>query len=71
MPMPFGSHNVVLEVVEHLQVDAELVLELAERARQRRLREVQPLGGPRHVALLGDGEEGAQVTGLDGHTRGA
>ena len=51
------------------QMDAEALLELAQGARERRLGEVQPVGGPRDVALLRDREEGAQVAGLDGHTR--
>ena len=50
------------------EVHAEALLELAQRTGERGLREVQALGGPRDVALLGDREEGAQVAGLDGHT---
>jgi len=38
---------------------AELVLEPADAARERRLRDVQALGRARQVGLLGDGHERA------------
>ncbi|MCD0419180.1 hypothetical protein LOC51_18370 [Rubrivivax sp. JA1024] len=39
----------------------ELLLELADLNRQRRLREIQPLCSPRQVAVVGDGPEVTQV----------
>ena len=50
------------------QRDAELVLEAADRERQRRLRDREPLRGAAEVQLLGErGEvaEGAQLHGID------
>jgi hypothetical protein len=46
------------------QGDAELALELADRLRHRLLAEVQPLGRPREVQLLGDGDERPQLAQL-------
>ena len=43
---------------------AELGLEAADLLRERRLRDVQPLGGAAEVPLLGDGDEVAQVPEL-------
>jgi hypothetical protein len=44
------------------QLDADLILEIANLAAQRRLRHVQPLHrGARNVFHLGDGNEVAQV----------
>jgi hypothetical protein len=54
------------------QLDAELLLEPANRLRQRRLRDVQPLGRPPEVQLLEDGEEVAEMAQLDrGRAAGA
>lgn len=41
------------------QRDAEFLLERLDLARHRGLRDVQPLGGARKVALLRYGDEGA------------
>src|SRR5262245_25354810 len=41
--------------------DAELVLELADAAAERRLRDVEHLGGARDVARLRDGDEIAHL----------
>ena len=46
------------------QADPELALQLADLLGQRRLRDVQPLGGPAEVKFLGDGAEVAQVAQL-------
>ena len=43
---------------------AELALELADLLRQRRLGDVQPIGGPAEVQLLGDGPEVAKMPQL-------
>ena len=54
MPMPFGPHNVVLEVVEHLQVDAELMAGLIDlKQRGYRLAIDGQVAGPEHAQLLG------------------
>ena len=45
---------------------AELGLEAADLLRERRLRDVQALGGAAEVPLLGDGDEVAQVSELHG-----
>ena len=47
----------------------ELGLEAADLLRERRLRDVQPRGGAAEVALLGDGDEVAQVPELHGRVR--
>ena len=47
------------------QDDSEIALELADRARERRLRHVQPLGGAAEVQLLGHRDEVAQLAQLD------
>ena len=39
------------------QFDAEIALKLLDRLGDRRLRDRQVLGGARHRALLGDGDE--------------
>ena len=53
LPMPFGPHNVVLEVVEHLQVDAELVAGLVDlKQRGYRLAIDGQVAGPEHGQLL-------------------
>jgi EAL and modified HD-GYP domain-containing signal transduction protein len=53
VPMPFGPHNVVLEVVEHLQVDAELVAGLVDlKQRGYRLAIDGHVAGPEHGQLL-------------------
>ena len=49
----------------HEQHGAEIALELADRARERRLRHVQPRGGAAEVQLLGDRHEVAQLAELD------
>lgn len=46
------------------QGDADLRLELLDLLGERRLGDVQPLGGPTEVTLLGDGHEVAQVADL-------
>jgi c-di-GMP-related signal transduction protein len=54
LPMPFGPHNVVLEVVEHLQVDAELIAGLIDlKQRGYRLAIDGQVAGPEHARLLG------------------
>jgi c-di-GMP-related signal transduction protein len=54
LPMPFGPHNVVLEVVEDLQVDADLVAGLIGlKARGYRLAIDGNVAGPEHAQLLG------------------
>ena len=53
MPMPFGPHNVVLEVVEDLQVDAELIAGLVDlKQRGYRLAIDGQVAGPEHDQLL-------------------
>jgi hypothetical protein len=47
------------------QVHAELLLELGDRLRERRLRHVEPLGGATEVLLLHHREEVAQMPQLD------
>ena len=44
------------------QLHAELGLQRPDLARQRRLGDVQPVGGTPEMTLLGDGHEIAQVT---------
>jgi hypothetical protein len=44
------------------QRDAELVFELADLARERRLREVQALGGACEVPLFRDGDESPEMS---------
>ena len=39
------------------QLDAELPLEVGDRLRQRRLRDVQVLGRPAEAVVIHDGEE--------------
>ena len=51
------------------QLDADELLERADLPAQRRLRQVQLLGGAPEVELLGDGDERAQVPELDGVRR--
>ena len=46
--------------------DAELVLQLADVAAERRLRDVQPFRRPRHARLFGDGDERAKVPEIHG-----
>jgi c-di-GMP-related signal transduction protein len=54
LPMPFGPLNVVLEVVEHLEVDAELVAGLIGlKQRGYRLAIDGHVAGPDHAQLLG------------------
>jgi hypothetical protein len=48
------------------QGGADLRLEATDRLRQRRLGDVEALGGSSEVALLGDGDERTQVTKFDG-----
>lgn len=68
MPMPFGPHNVVLEVVEDLQVDAELVAGLTDlKRRGYRLAIDGHVAGPDHGQLLGL----VEVVKLDIPTAGA
>jgi hypothetical protein len=64
-----GEGEVVGGAVD--EPDAEVSLQGGERAGDGGLGEVETGGGPRHVALLGDGEEGAEVTQLDAHVRRA
>ena len=52
------------------QPRAELVLEPRDRRAQGLLGDVQPLGGPREVQLLRDGDEIAELPELDIHTTG-
>ena len=51
------------------QLDADELLERADLPAQRRLRQVQLLGGAPEVELLGHGDERAQVPELDGVRR--
>jgi hypothetical protein len=44
----------------HQQLDAQMLLELLDAARQRRLGDADALGGLGDRAALGDGQEGAQ-----------
>ena len=53
------------------EANGQVALELGERARQRRLGDVHALGSAGDVAFVGDLQEAAQVTKLDGHTFGA
>ncbi len=53
------------------QPHPEVLLELPQRARQGGLPDVQAGRGARDVGFLGDREEAAQVTQLDGHVRQA
>jgi c-di-GMP-related signal transduction protein len=54
MSMPFGPHNVVLEVLEHIEVDAELLDGVqALKYRGFRLAIDGYVGGPEHPRLLG------------------
>jgi hypothetical protein len=46
------------------QRHAELGLEPPDLLRERRLGDVQPVGGAAEMALLGDGDERAQVSEL-------
>lgn len=39
------------------QLDAQIPLEQLDLLAERRLRDVQPLGGPPEVQFLGDGDE--------------
>jgi hypothetical protein len=63
-PARLGELHVARRADE--QLDAELVLELADRRAQRRRGHVQAIGRPREVQLLGDRDEIAQVAQL-GH----
>ena len=45
--------------------DPELGLELGDLLRERGLRDVDPLGGPREAALLGERDEVSQLAKLD------
>jgi hypothetical protein len=47
------------------QVAPDEPLERPDLPAQRRLRQVEPGGGPAEVELLGDGHEGPQVPQLD------
>ena len=62
-PPGVGRHHDPARPVE--QLDAEIVLELPDRLRQRRLRNVQALGGAAEMELLADRHEVAQVPELD------
>jgi EAL and modified HD-GYP domain-containing signal transduction protein len=54
VPMPFGPHNVVLEILEHIEVDAELLDGVqALKYRGYRLAIDGYVGGPEHPRLLG------------------
>ena len=57
-----GELDLAARAAEDL--DAELGLEAPDLLRDRRLREVQLLGGLRERAVAGDGDDGAQVTEL-------
>ncbi len=48
---------------------SDTLLQLADLRAQRLLGEVEPLGGPREVELLGHGHEGPQVLQLNAHCR--
>ncbi len=50
------------------QLDADLVLELADLAAQRRLGDVEDLGRAGEVPLIGDGDEVAKVAQFHNHT---
>jgi EAL and modified HD-GYP domain-containing signal transduction protein len=53
MPMPFGPHNVVLEIVEQLEIDDELLAGLLDlKQRGYRLAIDGHVGGPAHAQLL-------------------
>jgi c-di-GMP-related signal transduction protein len=53
MPMPFGPHNVVLEIVDQLEVDDELLAGLIDlKHRGYRLAIDGHVGGPAHAELL-------------------
>jgi hypothetical protein len=47
------------------QLNLELILELANGLRQRRLGDVHPVRGPAEVELVHDGQEVAQMPELD------
>jgi hypothetical protein len=47
------------------ELNAQFVLELSYRLRERRLGDVQPLRGPTEVKLLYDRDEVAEVTEVD------
>jgi hypothetical protein len=49
------------------QLDAELTLELGDRLRERRLRDVQLLRGPDELALLGDRYEVEHLAAPERH----
>ena len=49
------------------QLRAQLLLQRADLPGQHRLRDVQPLGGPAEVQLLGHGHEVAQLAQIDIH----
>ncbi len=68
LPMPFGPHNVVLEVVEDLEVDADLLAGLVDlKQRGYRLAIDGHVAGPEHAQLLGL----VEVVKLDVATAGA
>jgi len=50
----------------HQQRDTEIVLELPDLQAERRLRDAQLIGGPRHVADLDDLHEITQLAEIDG-----
>jgi hypothetical protein len=52
------------------QLDAEFLLELLDLSAERRLGDVQPLGGPGEAPLAHDRHEVAQVTEFQGDTSG-
>ncbi len=59
----FGERDTA--TVTHEQLNSELMFELSDRPRQRRLSDVQLVGGSSEVESLGDGKEVAQLTCLE------
>ncbi len=59
-PTGLGGFDGVGGAVE--QSDAQLLLQLPDLAAQRRLGDVQPLGGPGEIPLLSNGKEVAKAT---------
>lgn len=62
-PARVGEHRATAVPVE--KPDAEPVLQPADRARQRRLRDPEPVGGTSEVQFLGDGDEVPEFAGLE------
>ena len=52
--------------VAHEQCNPELVLQLPDMPAERRLGDVEPLGGSRDTGFLSHGEEGTQMAEIHG-----